>query len=324
MEDLGSLIEAMSSQDVTKHELEEAELSRIVSLWDGMHFDEAGAQASALFRQGVHDIRLVVYSLHTHFVQGGPEQLEAVFSTLDQLLRDHLSELAPTRLRDAHFDKRLSWLFRTIAENLRCHGTAQELGRDWPRGLSEASFGALHAKVDALRALLEQLALRDAQTALAMCWIELERLPRRAPVEERPAVSPEPVQAAAPQPTAAMPAPSEAAVVPTDLERLTPPERVVSLVASSEFLVLCSKLSGFRRLVERRDFKRAAVVADDLTALIASFDPVRFFPQLFLGFTQQLSAHMDQIAPCMQERDSFEWNVLRQLYRAAPGAFAGE
>src|SRR5689334_9472060 len=98
MGELLGLVECMSAPPLAAGELEEAELSRIVALWDGMHFEEAGAQASLLFREGTHDIRLLVYSLHAHFVQGGPDQLDAVLATLEPVLRDHFTELRPVRL----------------------------------------------------------------------------------------------------------------------------------------------------------------------------------------------------------------------------------
>jgi hypothetical protein len=230
--------------------------------------------------------------------------------------------LRPVRLRNAHADKRIAWLFRTVAENLRCQGTAQELGRHWARGMTDAARAALRARIDTLRALLERLGLRDAQGALAMLWVEVDRLPGRAPPDLAHATPPDAAATPAPvtEPSSlALPAPPS---LPTDLEQLAPQQLVVSLLASSEFLGLCTKLQCFRRLLERRDFKRAAVVADDLSTLIASFDPVSYFPGLFSAYTRGMAAHIDQIAPCLQERDGLEWSILRQLYRSSPSAFA--
>lgn len=323
MGELGVLVESMSAPPPAAGdpELEEAELSRIVALWDGMRFEEAGAQASQLFREGTHDIRLLVYSLHAHFVQGGPDQLDDVLATLEPVLRDHFSELRPVRLRNAHVDKRIGWLFRTIAENLRCQGTAQELGRHWARGMTDATRSALRARIDTLQALLEPLGLRDAQGALAMLWVEVDRLPQRPLLDVAEQGDGAPTTATPPTDASARVLPA-AANLPTDLEQLAPQQLVISLLASSEFLGLCTKLQCFRRLLERRDFKRAAVVADDLSTLIASFDPVSYFPGLFLAYTQGMSAHIDQIAPCLQERDGLEWTILKQLYRSSPSAFA--
>ena len=49
--------------------------------------------------------------------------------------------------------------------------------------------------------------------------------------------------------------------------------------------LLVNKMKAFERLIEKEQFPKAAVVADDINAIIAHFDPRIYFPRMFSKFS---------------------------------------
>lgn len=101
------------------------------------------------------------------------------------------------------------------------------------------------------------------------------------------------------------------------------PGAVVQLRATARFLELCSKLQAFEALVKRGDFDKAAIVSSDIMRTIESFDPRAFFPDLFAGFGALLSAHIHDIGPRWDGKDSLEWRALEQYYQVDLESFVG-
>lgn len=82
------------------------------------------------------------------------------------------------------------------------------------------------------------------------------------------------------------------------------------------------KLSVFDRLITEGKFNLAALVADDVMETIAQFDPRIYFPKLLARFFQLMAAHVGEIGSYGYDKESMEWQVLRELYRVDPDGFA--
>ncbi len=92
-------------------------------------------------------------------------------------------------------------------------------------------------------------------------------------------------------------------------------------VGSPALAVLQAKLAGFQDLVARGELARAAVVASDVRAILASFDPVAYFPSMFAAYFKALHQVIDELAPYLERADLPSWNALESYYRADMRAF---
>lgn len=81
------------------------------------------------------------------------------------------------------------------------------------------------------------------------------------------------------------------------------------------------KITAFGRLVRRRDYKRAAIVAADVLKSFESFDPRLYLPSVFTPFFVVLTQHGEKIEPLMQESDGLSSRALRHLYEVDLDAF---
>jgi hypothetical protein len=98
----------------------------------------------------------------------------------------------------------------------------------------------------------------------------------------------------------------------------------IELQVSPQFIELCRKLQAFEKLIEKRSFEKAALVGDDVMTLIESFDPRKYFPDLFASFGALLSANIGSIAPHWDRRGSLEWKTLQQFYQVDIRKFVGD
>jgi len=85
---------------------------------------------------------------------------------------------------------------------------------------------------------------------------------------------------------------------------------------SPALVALRAKLRGFQDLVARGELAKAAVVASDVRALLANFDPVVFFPAIFAGYFKALHHVVDELTPYLDSADQPAWHALDSYYRA--------
>ena len=76
------------------------------------------------------------------------------------------------------------------------------------------------------------------------------------------------------------------------------------------------KLRGFQELVARGELAKAAVVASDVRAVLANFDPVVFFPTVFAGYFKVLHQVIEELTPYFERAEQPSWNALESYYRA--------
>jgi len=83
---------------------------------------------------------------------------------------------------------------------------------------------------------------------------------------------------------------------------------------------LQQKLVCFQQLLTQPDYAKAAIVVNDVSQLIESFDPRQYFPELFKPFVQGQVKHMEalqQAQMALQHQDSQPLSELYHLDRQA-------
>jgi hypothetical protein len=58
------------------------------------------------------------------------------------------------------------------------------------------------------------------------------------------------------------------------------------------------------------------VVASDVRAALASFDPVAYFPSMFAAYFKALHQVIDELTPYLDAVDQPSWHALDSYYRA--------
>jgi len=84
--------------------------------------------------------------------------------------------------------------------------------------------------------------------------------------------------------------------------------------ASPAFAVLLRKLEAFEQLVGEEKFGQAALIADDVSTIMQSFDPVVYFPRVFASFARLLVVHSKALAEFDEAKETKEWAAMKSYY----------
>lgn len=131
---------------------------------------------------------------------------------------------------------------------------------------------------------------------------------------ERPDASPGSVPDLVGDPPAASP-PASGRRVRSGMDRASSSDAAI-VAGSPALAALQAKLRGFQALVARGELAKAAVVASDVRAVLAAFDPVAFFPSMFAAYFKALHQVVDELAPYFGGADDPSWHALDSYYRA--------
>ncbi|HEX3760684.1 MAG TPA: type VI secretion system protein IglI family protein [Kofleriaceae bacterium] len=331
-------------------------IAHVAQLADRGDHPAAAREAAGLIEAGIHDIRLIGFYLFGVFLDRGIGYLPALLGRVTALIADDLAALRPGRRKLQVVNSATAWLFEHVSAQLVFH--ARQRSATWESWSGEADTAlpdaiaagctkltlALEAVIDAPLAAVplarvRRWALEDLRRALA----------RREAAERAPAVTStavavasapahEPEQLAAPSDDPDELPPDEPADLEAELAgpamapraRLGPgadtgPDRGGAddpvAVGSPALAVLQAKLAGFQALIARGDLARAAVVASDIRAVLAGFDPVAYFPSMFAAYFKTLHQVIDELAPYLERADQPSWHALDSYYRADLRAF---
>ncbi|WP_437720388.1 type VI secretion system protein IglI family protein [Sorangium sp. So ce861] len=328
--DLGLFLQTLEVAAEPGLDATDARLDELVELAGRDRYAEVADRVEALSREGIHDVRALSFYLFAAFREGGLAELGRIFEVVSMALGPNFEAFGPAKRRKDHVDRRLAWLFQTVVDELEYHEKA--LTPAWDAlhaGLAPGALGEAVAGAERVARALEGGAYGPAAQQLGRLAAWLRRraevlASRPAPEEPRPAAERAPPAAEAPpgeRPAAAV-APAVAA--PAAGGGSSDPLRArVELTASHHFLELAAKLRAFEVLVEKREFAKAAVVADDLQRILESFDPRTYFPELFASYSALLSEHIGMLAEHLEDRDSLARRALDQFYRVDLKRFAG-
>jgi hypothetical protein len=278
------------------------------------NYAEAAAQAQAVWDEGIRDVRLLGYLLYGYYLERDVLALPFIFEQLTRTLSTRWEHIGPAR-KDKPADGALHWLFSSLIRQLDGHEKARdERYQGWLGPEGTAAFAAAEPAIAALVAETEK---RFAQ---GKCFDKLRNLSGRlrdisaslrATAAEAPAVA---AQAPA---TAEDRRPEAATAAPAEDRRAG----AVTVEGGAALGLLLRKLRLFEQLVQQDQPLKAAVVARDVEQLLGAFDPIVFFPKLFVPYFRAMTRHADNLGPMMAELEQPAYKSLVQLYHADLDAF---
>jgi hypothetical protein len=270
--------------------------------------DEGADVAEEVLAAGLYDIRPITVVLYASFLEDGLERLPKIFEVVERTVGENFNAIGPVQRRKSFFDKRISWLFETVADQLAYEErSGGDRWRAWSEGVALERLQVAAATASTLATNLAAGGYEVAPRALGRVATFLQARSEALSSLEEPAPAP----AASP----AAPAPA-AAPFPSDGDNGR-----VSIAVSHEFLELCRRLKAFEVLVQKGRHDKAAIVAADLQRTIGDFDPRKYFPEMFAEFAALFSKDVEVLSRHFEQRDSAAWNALDQFYRVDLKAF---
>ena len=286
------------------------------------NYAEAAGLAQDIWSEGIRDVRLIGYLLYGYYLSRDALALPFIFEQLTDTLTTRWDHIGPAK-KDKPADGALHWLFTSLIRQLNGHEKARdERYEGWLTPEGTAAFAAAEPAIAAL--VIEA----EKRFAKGKCFDKLRNLSGcirdigsslHATTEERTSENtPTPVAGAADvSTTAPAVADGKRAAAPASDSR---PGAIV-VEGGAALGLLLRKLHLFEQLVAKNQTLKAAVIAADLDQLLSAFDPIVFFPKLFVPYFRAMTRHADSLAPVMADLMPGHRSLV-QLYHADLDAFA--
>jgi len=310
--DLEILSGALDVRENPGLETTDPRLSEIATLVQEGNFQQAALQSREILDEQNYDIRIIGYYLYGHFVGAGVEAIGEIMTCLGGLLQNNIEALGPVKNREKQIKNTLSWLFKTLSNNL-VYETERSTAayQQWQAFMTREKVAQILDVIDQLRqtiaALAEASAITDALTKVRE-WFQvfLQVLPDERMSDEE---------------------------TPEDLEEETSGEQeteqkrrqekredrkeegIGGIEASYPMRLLIQKIDAFDRLIHLDKLALAAIVADDINQIVNHFDPKVYFPAVFAKFYLQFAKNVNSLVNYEQFKSSAAWMALSELYK---------
>jgi hypothetical protein len=216
--------------------------------------------------------------------------------------------VGPVKNREKHVQASLNWFLRQLAKKLQYEeGKDSDVYQQW---IGEVSSDDIQAALEASEGLQSALgeALEDQAEPLldglskVNEWLgTFQRLVYREP-------EPEPE--------------AEAELAEREAPVGAPIADVAVAAEGSYYLqLLLKKMEVFSRLIEKEDFPKAAIVADDINQIIADFDPRIYFPKMFSKYSLLRAVNIGELNASEEHKGTLEWQTMQDLYRVDLDSF---
>jgi hypothetical protein len=282
----------------------------ITSLVENGEYEEAATQAEQILEEGAYDIRITGFFLYGAFLERGLGDLNVIFECLTRLITENWEAVGPAKNREKHAQTSLNWLLRQLIKKLQYEeGRDSDIYQQWIAEVSSDNvLAALAASEEFQNGLSESLEdqaepLLDGLSKVNEWLATFRRLVHREPEPEmdeeeefEPEAEEEPAERVAP-----IGAPIADVAVPVE--------------GSYHLQLLLKKMEVFSRLIEKEDFPKAAIVADDINQIIADFDPRIYFPKMFSRYSLLLTLHIADISGFEEYKGSIVWQTMQDLYK---------
>lgn len=281
-------------------------LSDIATLVQAGDFQQAALQSREILTEKIYDIRIIGYYLYGHFAESGLAALEEIFTCLAEILRKNIAALGPARNREKHIKNTLSWLFKTISNNLVYETEKRtEIYSQWQASITPEQVQNILESGSGLQEAIAMLEVSSDITDVftkILEWVQVfqnvvHQEQNRDEEEQQLEVAKETV-------------PQKEAV-----KKLSDNFTIEGIEGSYHMKLLMRKLDAFDRLVEADKLALAAIVADDINNSISNFDPKLYFPGLFTRFYVQFAKNLNSLISYVQFKNSAAWATLQELYK---------
>lgn len=318
MRDLAFLLSPLPASESAGLASTDPRLAELTTAAERRDFESLERSVEALFDEGTYDVRAISFYLWAAFEQQGLSALPAVVRALLSIATTNADAVGPAKKRGDHLARRVAWLLGKIVDAVEYH--EKKKTPEWRAWTAEIGTELVDETVRLAMQLEEAIASRGATAQQAAAAFAARLRPIATALVQR--------EVRDAHPESSTPASAETQLPPavsTDLPEI--PEsgadsNRVELTVSRHYFELVQKLAAFRLLVERGDFGKAAIVCDDVMALLEHFDPRLYFPELFSDFSALMSGHVETLAEHWEARDSLAWKAMVQFYRVDLRRFA--
>ena len=323
--DLSPLLVTLTPGEELSLEALDPRLAGVMDLADKRQFGGAADRAELLVEEGVLDIRPISVLLYDAFFQGGLGVMSRIFAVITNLVGSSVAAVGPSKRKETHFNLRLSWLFEELSTSLVYH--EKKRSPEWLSWSDGVTIETVEKAVSDAGTLIGTLtagsfAASAGNASKVHEWLVGYRSLLKKSADQDAAALAKAQPNAAPK-HATMPPPASSGSHAAQ-ESLDPVRRHVEMVVSHAFLELLSKLKAFETLVGKGELMKAALVSEEIEAVLERFDPRSFFPEFFGAYCSLRSKNIERLSQYGPDHDPTAWKAHSEYYKVDPKGFVGD
>lgn len=304
---LSSIGDSEEYKDIISLQIDSPELESMRALADTADYQGIFDLCVELSERGIYDIRLILYSLYSDYQKNGLIYLDENLEDLTNILSRYWELIGPEDRRNKYAKNSLAWLLKQILIDLQ---TLQlEQSERWSELLDSTSREHIERVIDLAEGLKIHLNAR-LDDAAAQSFIHLKELMDW--LSEFKGLLPMPAHQEAEGDDSVDSVSNIEA--PIDAHRLAPLISPQISSGSVHLQLLNQKLALFQEVLSQGDIVKAAVIAMDVNHQLESFDPKKYFPELFSDYFSNMVNHGDEINEIIEMSGSPKWQALVNLY----------
>ncbi len=292
------------------------------------NFSGAAEQAQEIIENNIYDIRIICYFLYGLFDESGPAAFTDIFNSLKTILIDNWEAIGPAKNRLKQAKKSIIWLFKQSNKILENEKNKQS--DKWQNWQTDISSDIIWEAMEAANELQKETTVVFEDDSAGIidglsrinAWLDsFYKLIYREPEPDEP--EPEETDKTDSDSIISDNSGSSTAVHPSDSAGYIQQGMHGTVSSSGSYLLymLLKKIAVFSQLLKENKNAGAALVADDINAIIADFDPQIYFPDLFADFTKQYALNVDKLLAFQKCRDVALWKSMDKLYKVDMDSF---
>lgn len=269
--------------------------------------DAAMQMIHEAFEEGNFDMRLISYYFYADFLKSGVKSFKEILPAFVALTTDHWEALRPSQRKEKQIESSFNWFFTHVINKLKYNDRLRKEDKPlvWSSEqlqMTEEEFLQLQDVVIRFNDFFHQKwaksSSKERVSHLLKKIVDLKPLMVAEPEVEQEVVL------------------EEETKVKEKAEPTAPAHLLdTTLFETPELINLIKKLKTFEQLAEKQQFLKAAVVSNDISQILAQFDPCFYFPKLFSTYFNLLARNSAAIAETSENQESIEWKALERLYK---------
>lgn len=299
---------------------------------------EAAKIYEGMLKDGIYDVRPLGYYYYHYFVTKGFGGFYEVLQNIDSFFDNAVWRVfGPEKKKEKHWDRALTWFFKNMTRIVR-YAEKQQFERfnSWVQTISLEDIensGALGRTINrelnkrvrgsqASQSLLAALEIVNSLKPMKISEQDEQEgdIPESDDSDAEPEVTEE-AESNSEEPEVKAATPVAKVEVKRDpwlrsaYEGHVDP--VIPFVEGSHALTqLMKRMQAIETLMETRQVLKAAIIAASIENEIENFNPLRYLPKLFAGYTRCLSEHASEFETCWEEQDTLRWKAMQKHFEA--------
>lgn len=285
----------------------------IASLLESEKLVEALPLIEDALRAGRFDVRLICYLLYIHAVERGVSGCRAAFKLLAKVMGEEWEKLTPQDRKEQHTEKSLQWLLSRILKNIEYIDRLRKKGDTLPfhRYIGSIDREVVEGTLTSMRQfenlVVEKWPSSSVQEKLCRLYKWIEDGSEAYWQEEKRKEKQEEATA-------------EEEVAPAAMQQL-PGDDMSPLLSSEPLVLLIRKLQAFKVLLQQHEYTKASLIADDIAETISHFNPLKYFPKLFVEHLALSATYCEALCRDMEWKETHLYTLLCSLYQSDLEAF---